>query len=208
MIAQAQENNDRRFDVIESRLNERNNSIYDKEADHSADDAEDRKRLKERLKEALNESKRTRPNSDNENEDWLEYMFGICQPDGRVGKGGSRCKPLKFPPISRLKLKLMLLPQANTSTLPLHARCALNPKTDGGYLCTYRLAGQVPQFGGDLNVPLSVVRCMQGCFSAALRCCSTRPSSCQCRFASGTTTTRAKPSRLSTLTSSLTPSSW
>jgi hypothetical protein len=50
---------------------------------------EDRKRLMERLKEAmkveLNEAV-----VEHIKEPWMEYIFGICKPDGRVGKAGSR----------------------------------------------------------------------------------------------------------------------
>jgi hypothetical protein len=52
------------------------------------DDNEDRKRLKEKLKAALDRQTRTIVK---EQEDWTEYVFGICKPDGRVGKRGSRC---------------------------------------------------------------------------------------------------------------------
>ena len=52
------------------------------------DDNEDRKRLKEKLKAALDRQTRTIVK---QQEDWLEFMFGICKPDGRVGKRGSRC---------------------------------------------------------------------------------------------------------------------
>ncbi len=56
------------------------------------EDAEDRKRLKERLKEALALEKMDRVNGkhEGEGEDWLEFIFGICRPNGRVGKMGSR----------------------------------------------------------------------------------------------------------------------
>jgi ElaB/YqjD/DUF883 family membrane-anchored ribosome-binding protein len=51
------------------------------------DDNEDRKRLKEKLKAALERQTRTIVA---EQEEWMEYIFGICKPDGRVGKRGSR----------------------------------------------------------------------------------------------------------------------
>jgi prefoldin subunit 5 len=53
------------------------------------DDAEDLKRLKEKLKEARGKEYNTRQVTV-EKEPWMEYMFGICKPDGRVGKEGSR----------------------------------------------------------------------------------------------------------------------
>jgi hypothetical protein len=55
--------------------------------DNSADDAEDRKRLIEKLKSAF-ESSRQKKFSDKEK--WLDYLFGICKPDQRIGKRGSR----------------------------------------------------------------------------------------------------------------------
>jgi predicted RNase H-like nuclease (RuvC/YqgF family) len=71
---------------------------------------EDWKRLKERLKEAmgyqrnaLNEVHAQKTNTCMENlfgtwmlrtrVDWKEYVFGICTPDGRLGKEGSRSLP-------------------------------------------------------------------------------------------------------------------
>ena len=53
---------------------------------------DDCKRLKERLKGAL-ELEHTRQSqllSDQRRETWMEYFFGICKPDGRLGKNGSR----------------------------------------------------------------------------------------------------------------------
>ncbi len=52
---------------------------------------EDRRRLKEKLKEALESAQRNRLQLvESESEVWLEYIFGICKPDGRIGKMGSR----------------------------------------------------------------------------------------------------------------------
>jgi hypothetical protein len=52
---------------------------------------EDRKRLKEKLKEVLEIAQRNRIQQiTSEKEKWLEYVFGICRPDGRIGKRGSR----------------------------------------------------------------------------------------------------------------------
>jgi hypothetical protein len=50
----------------------------------------DRKRLKEKLKEALEIQEQYHPIQPNKKEAWMEYIFGICKPDGRVGKRGSR----------------------------------------------------------------------------------------------------------------------
>ena len=54
--------------------------------------ADDRKRLKERLKDAVehDQSAAARGAGEAEREGWAEYLFGICKPDGRVGKLGSR----------------------------------------------------------------------------------------------------------------------
>jgi hypothetical protein len=52
---------------------------------------EDRRRLKEKLKEALESAQRNRQQQvESEKEVWMEYLFGICKPDGRIGKTGSR----------------------------------------------------------------------------------------------------------------------
>jgi hypothetical protein len=55
------------------------------------DDEEDRKRLKERLKQALKkEQKKSLRKPGAEKKSWVEYIFGICKADGRIGKKGSR----------------------------------------------------------------------------------------------------------------------
>lgn len=56
-------------------------------SENSGDDDEDRKRIKERLKEALEIHKRQQGL---EQAGFVEYFFGICRADGRVGKAGSR----------------------------------------------------------------------------------------------------------------------
>ena len=61
-----------------------------KKAGSSGDDDEDRKRLKERLNEALEVHKHGLLMSEIDVEGWLEYFFGICKPNGRFGKHGSR----------------------------------------------------------------------------------------------------------------------
>jgi hypothetical protein len=59
--------------------------------DNSADDAEDRKRLMEKLKSAFDHDRLKRfRNAGTERERWLEYVFGICKADQRIGKRGSR----------------------------------------------------------------------------------------------------------------------
>jgi hypothetical protein len=60
------------------------------------DDEEDRRRLKEKLKAAIEVDRRSRVLTIVSNSEvWLEYIFGICSPDKRIGKRGSRyTKPL------------------------------------------------------------------------------------------------------------------
>ena len=66
-------------------------NVRDEVLQNSVDDAEDRKRLKERLKEAIEKDKASQTREiHNYKEAWLEYLFGICQPDKRVGKHGSK----------------------------------------------------------------------------------------------------------------------
>ena len=57
----------------------------------SGDDEEDRRRLKEKLKSALDKDRlvKTQKNLSGQ-EKWLESVFGICEPDARFGKRGSR----------------------------------------------------------------------------------------------------------------------
>jgi hypothetical protein len=44
----------------------------------------------ERLKEALDENRGAQLGFETEPETWMEYFFGICRPNGRLGKLGSR----------------------------------------------------------------------------------------------------------------------
>jgi hypothetical protein len=55
----------------------------------SRDDDADRKRIKERFKSALEHEKRHSV-SEIKLEGFFEYLFGICSPNGRLGKRGSR----------------------------------------------------------------------------------------------------------------------
>jgi hypothetical protein len=53
--------------------------------------AEERRRLKVKLKTAMESGTRhSLRHIETERETWTEYIFGICKPDGRVGKAGSR----------------------------------------------------------------------------------------------------------------------
>jgi hypothetical protein len=55
------------------------------------DDDDDRKRIKEKLKLAIEADRRSRFRTIvSRSEVWLEYIFGICRPDQRLGKQGSR----------------------------------------------------------------------------------------------------------------------
>jgi hypothetical protein len=61
----------------------------DKQDASAGDDEEDRKRIKERLREALEKNyERTKRNT--QKKSFMEYFFGICKTNGRVGKIGSR----------------------------------------------------------------------------------------------------------------------
>ena len=54
-------------------------------------DEDDRKRLKEKLKLAIELDRRSRIRTIvSRREVWMEYIFGICSPDKRIGKRGSR----------------------------------------------------------------------------------------------------------------------
>ena len=57
------------------------------------DRAEESKRLKEKLVGALEVESTRRTRHERPPETWAEYVFGICRPDARVGKMGSRCAP-------------------------------------------------------------------------------------------------------------------
>jgi hypothetical protein len=86
---------DRRFDDLDRKLNMIAEAVGVRMRAKEEEDAEDRKRLKERLKEALalEKTHRLRTIDEDEREGWVEYIFGIVQPNGRVGKMGSRYAP-------------------------------------------------------------------------------------------------------------------
>jgi hypothetical protein len=77
------------FSELDKRLEGISEAVGYKPKVSSGDDDEDRKRLKERFKEALEKQKHTRI-KEIEEEGNLEYFFGICKPNGRLGKQGSR----------------------------------------------------------------------------------------------------------------------
>ena len=86
----------KRFETLGEKLEQIANAVGVKQAEKAGDDDEDRKRIKERLKEALDLDKRQQGL---EKKDFMEYFFGICKADGRVGKTGSRQHPMNLPPI-------------------------------------------------------------------------------------------------------------
>ncbi len=73
---------------IQSRINHISNFVNGGSA--KKNDGEDRKRLKEKLKEAMKSENTKSSKIEHEREAWMEYLFGITKPDGRVGKLGSR----------------------------------------------------------------------------------------------------------------------
>ncbi len=82
---------EKRFAVVESRLESIAEAVGVTVEANAGDDDADRKRLKEKLKEALEVEQTKTKSIYVEKETWMEYIFGICKPDGRVGKRGSRC---------------------------------------------------------------------------------------------------------------------
>ena len=100
--------NDEKIERLERKLDLIAAAVCVREIDTSEKDAEDRKRLKERLKEALEQSTRSRlKNMEDIKESWIEYIFGICKPDGRVGKEGSRQSHFFCPPCHSSALRLV-----------------------------------------------------------------------------------------------------
>jgi hypothetical protein len=79
-----------RLEAMERRLEKIADAVGVKKMVAEGNDDEDRKRLKERLNEALGEHRRKVLRSEGEREGWIEYFFGICKPNGRLGKHGSR----------------------------------------------------------------------------------------------------------------------
>jgi hypothetical protein len=79
-----------RYSLIENRLKLIAESVGITVQANAGDDNEDRKRLKEKLKEALELKQKEHSLQNKEKEPWMEYVFGICKADGRVGNGGSR----------------------------------------------------------------------------------------------------------------------
>ena len=81
----------RGFEAMDRKLELIADAVGVKNAVSAGNDDEDRKRLKERLSEALEIRKHRSLVSEINVEGWMEYFFGICKPNGRFGKQGSRC---------------------------------------------------------------------------------------------------------------------
>jgi hypothetical protein len=85
------------FETAEAVLGKIAHALGVKDDAKVGDDEEDRKRLKVRLKEALDGKRPTTGRSALKQEGFLEHYFGICGPDGRSGKHGSRSDRLRDP---------------------------------------------------------------------------------------------------------------
>ncbi len=82
---------DTKFVMIDKKLERISASMKIKSEANDNDDEEDRRRLKEKLKVAIEVDRRSRILTIvSKREVWLEYIFGICSPDQRIGKRGSR----------------------------------------------------------------------------------------------------------------------
>ncbi len=120
-IKQMREFTENKFEMIEKKLHIIAEGFSKVENKKAEEEAEDRKRLKERLKEALDEGKQIlRMSTGLQYEGWFEYFFGICNPDGRIGKAGSRFAPRqKFP---SLRISNLDFSQAYSPAISLHTR--------------------------------------------------------------------------------------
>ncbi len=112
---------------------------------HEGDDEEDRRRLKEKLKIAIELDRRTRVRTIvSKSEVWLEYIFGICPPDKRVGKRGSRYFQVTQAAMpqhllydrSKLLMKLFLICFSGSSTPDLGFRQVIYNLAKGISACT------------------------------------------------------------------------
>jgi hypothetical protein len=82
----SEENFERHYTKIQSKIKSISDFVGGGPAENNG---QDRKRLKEKLKEAMR-ADHTKSVVVCEREAWMEYLFGICKPDGRIGKPGSR----------------------------------------------------------------------------------------------------------------------
>jgi hypothetical protein len=114
----------KKIEVVDRRTERIEVAMGVQEKINSENDAEDRKRIKERLKEAMDKSNKPKFKSEVEQMGLIEYVFGICKPDGRVGKHGSRCG-LDYSKISLLDTGVLSTElQAHSSTIEICARFA------------------------------------------------------------------------------------
>ncbi len=82
---------DSKFGAMDKKLDRIAAAVGVKSVGNEGDDEADRKRLKEKLKVAIELDRRSRIRTIvSKSEVWLEYFFGICSPDQRIGKRGSR----------------------------------------------------------------------------------------------------------------------
>ncbi len=80
-----------RFEAIDRKLGQIVDSMGIHFLCNTGDDDENRRRIKEKLKLAIESDRRSRISAIvSRGEMWLEYIFGICRPDQRLGKSGSR----------------------------------------------------------------------------------------------------------------------
>ncbi len=117
---------DRRIDSLDRKINMIAEAVGVRVRAKEEEDAEDRKRLKERLKEAMAMEKthRLRGVDQDEKEGWVEYIFGITQANGRVGKMGSRCTLIarRHSRRSQADGRALRVAQAHPPAVALHAR--------------------------------------------------------------------------------------
>jgi hypothetical protein len=84
-----------KFGLMDKKLDRIAGAVGVKSGENEGDDEQDRKRLKEKLKAAIETDRRSKTHTVVSSGDaWLEYLFGICKPDQRNGKRGSRCLPV------------------------------------------------------------------------------------------------------------------
>jgi hypothetical protein len=80
-----------KFVAMDKKLEKISHSLGVKVGVNDGNDDEDRRRLKEKLKVAIEVDRRSHIRAIvSRGEVWMEYIFGICLPDQRIGKRGSR----------------------------------------------------------------------------------------------------------------------
>ncbi len=89
--ARIKESVERRLLVVENRLESIAVALGVTVQTNACNDEAAQKWLKERLKEVTEVQQRKQTLKHREKETWMEYIFGICESDGRVGKRESRC---------------------------------------------------------------------------------------------------------------------